>query len=348
MGNEDNTLVKTFNGIEVEPCDNLPNQNIIIPLNLTSTQKAHVNALLQQLPSMLATGTLANAYVLNLPSGVSSSQLMRYADGGIGTPYYGEHGVAGHASLQSLQAQAAIMGAFTAMSIASGQYFLSKINNNLTAINQKADKILEFLYGDKKAELMAEVSFVNFAYQNYNSIMLCENQRTATIISLQESRKVAMKDIEFYMSDLDLLVKAKDNSDLESFVSKAFQIKDCLQLAIQLYGMSNILEVYYAQNTDSDYLHYVEKDILAYIDKCEKRMLSSFSAIQMWVGAFKGNPLKKIDKSGYEKRISEVVDLLGNGEELIKRKPLQTVLQSFQSESVYYLNKEGEVYIATA
>lgn len=57
------------------------------------------------------------------------------------------------------------------MSIASGQYFLSEINNNLSAINQKADKILEFLYGDKKAELMSEVSFVNFAYQNYNSIM---------------------------------------------------------------------------------------------------------------------------------------------------------------------------------
>ena len=52
-----------------------------------------------------------------------------------------------------------------------------------------------------------------------------EHQKIATIISLQEARKIAMKDIEFYMSDLDSLVKAKDVSDLDSFVNKSFQIK---------------------------------------------------------------------------------------------------------------------------
>ena len=81
------------------------------------------------------------------------------------------------------------------------------------------DKILEFLYGDKKAELMAEISFVKYAYQNYNSIMSHESQRTATIASIQEAKKVAMKDIEFYMNDLDLAAKTKDNSELISTVN---------------------------------------------------------------------------------------------------------------------------------
>lgn len=40
--------------------------------------------------------------------------------------------------------QQVIMGAFTAMSIASGQHFLSEINSNLTAINQKK-KMIRFL-----------------------------------------------------------------------------------------------------------------------------------------------------------------------------------------------------------
>ena len=175
-----------------------------------------------------------------------------------------------------------------------------------------------------------------------------DQQRTATIIGLQGARKTAVKDIEFYMSDLDSLVKTKDNSDLEQFVNKAFKIKDCLQLSVQLYCMSNILEVYYSQNMEAGYINYVEKEILAYIDKCEKRLLSSFSAIEIYVMKFKGNLLKKIDKSFYESQIGEYVELLGNGKEFVERKPLQSVLQSCLQEQTYYLDKVGEVYLKIA
>lgn len=338
----DNTRIP---GFEIEPCDDISKQKGVMKLELTSSQKIHTSALFQQLPSIMATSTMANAYIMKLPSGVTPSDLMHYHKGGVGNTFFGENGIAGQAPLYSLQSQAIIMGAFTAMSIASGQYFLSEINNNLSAINQKADKILEFLYGDKKAELMSEVSFVNFAYQNYNSIMANDTHRTATIVNIQEAKKVAIKDIEFYMSDLNSLTKKKDISNLDIFVKEAFQIKDCLQLAIQLYCMSNIIEVYYSQNTDAAYLEYVEKDITTYIDKCEKRMLSDFSAIQMYVTNYKGSPLKKFDKAEYEKQIGKIVDLLGSGEELIKRKPIQSVLQSYQKESVYYLDKGGDVYL---
>lgn len=200
--------------------------------------------------------------------------------------------------------------------------------------------------------MISEVSFVNFAFRNYGSIMECDHQRTATIISLQGARKVAMKDTEFYMSDLDSLVKAKDTPDLNSIIGKAFQIKDCLQLAIQLYCMSNILEVAYSQNGNILYHEYVEKDILSYIDKYEKRMLSNFSAIQMYIKTYKGNLLKKKkkknDKTVYEKQVEEFVDSLGNGEEFIRRKPLQSFLQSFQKESAFVLDMEGNAYLKTA
>lgn len=337
-----------LSGFEIKMCDNISKQKNLTKLELSSAQKIQTSALFQQLPSIMATNAMANAYIMRLPEGVSPSNLMHYVNGGVGNSYFGENGIAGQVPLYPLQFQTIVMGAFTAMSIASGQYFLSKINSNLTAINQKADKILEFLYGDKKAELMSEVSFVNFSYQNYNSIMINDIQRTATLVNIQEARKVAMKDIEFYISDLESLTKAKDITDLDLFVNEAFRLKECLQLAIQLYSMSNILEVYYSQNVDVTYLKYVEKDILTYIDKCEKRMLSDFSAIQMRVANYKGGPLKKIDKSEYKKQINDIVDLLGNGEELIKRKPLRSVLQSYQKETVYYLDKDGDVYLQTA
>lgn len=75
------------------------------------------------------------------------------------------------------------------------------------------DKILEFLYGDKKAELLSEVSFIKYAYENYSSIMGHNEQRVATIASLQDAKKVAIKDIEFYMCDLDSTINSKSSID---------------------------------------------------------------------------------------------------------------------------------------
>ena len=246
---------------EIMPCDDISQQGNLKTLEMSSVQKMQTGALFQQLPSIVAAEATANAYMMKLPTGISSADLVHYTNyrGAVSNTYLDESGkFSGQAPLYSLRNQAIVMGAFSAMSIATGQYYLSEINNNLTAINQKADKILEFLYGDKKAELMSEVRFVNFAYQNYSSIMMNDAQKIATLVNVQEARKIAMKDIEFYVSDLDSLAKTKDISDLDSFVNDVFRIKDCLQLAIQLYGMSNILEIYYSQNADSTYLKYVE------------------------------------------------------------------------------------------
>ena len=162
------------------------------------------------------------------------------------------------------------------------------------------DKILEFLYGDKKAELMAEVSFVKYAYQNFSSIMKFDVQRIATIGSLQSAKKVAMKDIEFYMSDLESTANSKGSGDIVSLVNRAFQIKESLELSMQLYGMSSILETYYAQNRELVYLEHIEAEVISYIDKCEKRMLSSFSILGKRISDYSG----KLYKDGQPKAVT--------------------------------------------
>ena len=68
----------------------------------------------------------------------------------------------------------------------------------------------------------------------------------------------------------------------------------------------------------------------------------------MYIKTYKGNLLKKIDKTVYEKQVEEFVDSLGNGEEFIRRKPLQSFLQSFQKESAFVLDMEGNAYLKTA
>lgn len=214
-------------------------------------------------------------------------------------------------------------------------------------MNLKIDKILEFLYGDKKAELMAEISFAKYAYQNYSSIMSHEQQRVATLISLQESKKVAMKDIEFYVGDLNSTVNsaAKNYADLEDIARQAFQIKDSLEVSIQLYMMSSLMEVYFAQNHDPDYIKNLDADMTVYLDKSEKRILTSFSVLQRRIGEYKGKTLEKFDKTECEQKVIHQIEHLSNGEESEVRRFLHASLRASSEKTQYYVNNAGDIYL---
>ena len=336
------------------PCDmamDISPANGFTKLELDSAQKIQIGALLQQLPSMAPTNQMPKLYTVTFPDGVSGKlmELKKTELVGKTTSIIGDDGkIKGTAALNSLDNCTLAMGCFTAMSIASSQYFLKKINDELRMMRMGIDKILEFLYGDKKAELMAEVSFIRYAYENYISIMECSAQRAATITSLQSARKIAMKDIEFYIGDLESTIKGRDGKDISSLVEKAFQLKESLEFSMQLYGMSSLLEVHYTQNYDRSYLKYVDNDISVYIDKCEKRMLGNFSSLRTLVDSAKEMPFKKIAKTDILERIDRLVESLGRGEESDMRRSLRAGLNAATQKADYYMTADGVVYMKTA
>ncbi len=173
-----------------------------------------------------------------------------------------------------------------------------------------------------------------------------EAQRFATLVSLQEAKKVAMKDIEFYMSDLAAAVSAKDGGkDVVFWAEWIFQIKDCLELSIQLYSMSALLEIYYSQNYDTDYISDIEEESVIYIGKCEKRMLSCFSKLSTYIQSFKKGFSKKIDKPALEKQVNSVIDLFGRGTESEMLKTIRFVLHAPEGKAEYYVGGDGDVYL---
>lgn len=342
-------MMESNSGFEIAPCEGLfdfEDKSRFTKLELGSAQKMYISALVQHIPAAMSAGTMAQAYTVKFPQGLPHT-LTALNQGGVGSMIRENGKFVGSASFYSLSTQAAVMGAFIAMSVASGQYFLAQINSEMKMMNLKLDEILEFLYGDKKAELMAEMSFIRYAYENYASIMSHEQQRMATIISLQEARKVAMKDIEFYIYDLETTVsrKTKDYAELDSRVEKSFQIKESLELSQQLYVMSSMMEVYFAQNQDPEYLNTIERNMLAYIDKCDKRMLGSFSILKGHIGAYKAKPMERIDKSVHEKRVGVLIDSLNNGEESAMRAAVRSALYDATKKAEYYLSGDGNVYV---
>ena len=320
-------------------------------LEVGPAQKMHLSALMQQVPAALAAGTLAQAYVVRFPEGLPHV-LTALKQGGFGSMIQDGGRFVGSASFHPMQAQAAFLGAFSAMSIVTGQYFLAQINQEMDKMNLKLGRILEFLYGEKKAELTAEIDFTKYAFENYLSIMDNAQQRLASITNLQAAKKVAMKDIEFYMADLDSIV----NAHAKGYVDKAFQIKDSLDLSVQLYVMSSLLEVYYAQNYDSTYLSNLERDLCSYIDKCEKRTLSAFSPLNQQLHGpkpHKAAPLGKMSKNNHKdpravhpraQEVELLVDSLRSGEESALRKNVKKALRAAQQPSEYYIDGQQNIY----
>jgi hypothetical protein len=335
---------------EISPCDtNILNDKSFKQLNLTASQKSQMSYFTSQVPSLMASGTMANAYIMKIPDGFTKADLMKYANGGLGTPLHGANGrIADHAQLFKMSNQAIALSAFSVLSMATGQYFLTQINTGLDKINQKIDEVMSFLYGDKKAELVSELNFIQYAYKNFSSIMTHKEQRVATLSSLQKTRKVAIKDIEFYLSDLETKSnsQAKSYPDFEKISNDALQIQKSLELAMQLYIISTAMEMYYAQNNDKDYVQSLKSDLTYYLNKCNNNTLKLFSQLKGRAGEFKPNAINKFDSAPLIKEFVNVIDSLAIGE---KTPMMQTIETAFgdTSEKIYYFNSDGDVFLKT-
>lgn len=340
-------IMKQDIGFDIAPANvDLEDSRRFTKLEISPAQKMHISALAQNAPAAIAEGAAAQAYLVRFPEGLPNvlTPLKQGGYGGI----LREHGkIVGHASFYPIQTQALVLGAFTAMSIASGQYFLAQINSQLDMMQKKLDDVLQFLYGDKKAELIAEMKFAQYAYANFSSIMDNEVQRIATISSLQEGKKIAMKDIEFYIEDLYQKVnkEVKDGKGWMAVSEEAFKTKECLELSIQLYVMTTVLEVYYSQNQNEEYLDYLEKDMTTYVSKCDKRILSSFSTLKGRIAAHKTGLLDKTDKTDLLGEIDRLLEKLNQGEESELQKSLHEALNIAEQSTEYYLNTDGDVYV---
>ncbi len=336
--------LKTVDGLDIKPCEfkpDLDDKTKFIKLENGSAAKMQISAFMQQMPALVGIAASENLYVATFPQGVPHV-LSELNSGGYFTairdPETGRF--IGQAALNPVSNYAVVATAFTVMSVATSQYYLTEINSKLNKIRLCVDEILKFLYGDKRAELMSEVMFAQYAYENYISIMAHDKQCLATISGLQDAKKVAMKDLEFYIADLDN-VCANLGKDIPQTAKNALRLKDCLDLSAQLYALSGIMEMYYSQNTDENYISYVEREMDGYIDKSEKHILQDFAKIINPVLTCKSKELSDKEKQ----RMKTIMEELSEGGESSLRKSLKEALHSPERSAEYYIKTNGDVYM---
>ena len=114
-----------------------------------------------------------------------------------------------------------------------------------------------------------------------------------------------MQGIDFYISIMKTTIDTADKKILmEDLVSKVLQMKESFDYSMQLYSMSSLLEVCYAQN-------YIK-----YIEKWEKRMLTLYNDLLKIIdGNKKKNPTKKRQRN----QVQEWINTPQNGESHLKK-----------------------------
>lgn len=255
------------------------------------------NSLLQLLPAAAASDVASKTYILKFPEGVQGTLLHLRRGGYTTTIVDSTSHFSGTASLHPVDpVSVSLFNVFSVASFATGQYFLRDISSKMSEINRKLDDVLTFLEDSKRTELLSELTFVKYAVNNYSTIMLSEPQRIATLTNVQRSKIRAIADIDFYATELEHRVNAKDT---QKNLLSVLNAKQNLDLASQLYAISSIMEPYYAQNWNASYLKNICTEADSLLGYTKNKI---FDAISPYV--------KSIRESHKETRLKKAVPLL--------------------------------------
>lgn len=328
---------------------------------------SRVNMLLQQLPLSTAisqNNTLNGAFKVIIPDGATGT-LMKYKNGLLGTPIIGENkNIVAHAGLEEIKSISLTpVMLFSAMSVITGQYFMSRIDESLSNIEKNVNEIIELIYDEKESDNLAIYNF--FKYVNINLQTLIDNRemKISTLTNIQNYNNKLHSNILFYSKSIKRLIKdlksvtedgllaGKRLDKIQEIDNKMEEIEKQQHLCYQLLCIGKVCEIQIAECYDEEYYSNLIKDLTDIgeaIDKDINTLTEDVCSAMLEVLAkAKMAGKKSIDKFKENKRKNEEIqkqfeincyNLLDKFEqfklELDKQKELYVI-----NEEVYIYNK---------
>ena len=323
--------------------------------------------LLQQLPLSTAisqNNTLNGAFKVIIPDGATGT-LMKYKNGLLGTPIIGENkNIVAHAGLEEIKSISLTpVMLFSAMSVITGQYFMSRIDESLSNIEKNVNEIIELIYDEKESDNLAIYNF--FKYVNINLQTLIDNRemKISTLTNIQNYNNKLHSNILFYSKSIKRLIKdlksvtedgvlaGKRLDKIQEIDNKMEEIEKQQHLCYQLLCIGKVCEIQIAECYDEEYYSNLIKDLTDIgeaIDKDINTLTEDVCSAMLEVLAkAKMAGKKSIDKFKENKRKNEEIqkqfeincyNLLDKFEqfklELDKQKELYVI-----NEEVYIYNK---------
>lgn len=178
--------------------------------------------------------------------------------------------IQGQALLQKVSAGPQIIsGVFSAMSLVTGQYYMSQINSRLNDIEKSITEIQKFLEDDKRSHMESEEEFLKGIQKNYQVLIDNDNMRTATLCNIQRIKMDSLANINFYkkqIGDLEFVNAKKDKvEDVFRNIEKINYLISEYWYSLYLYCFASYLEPVIGKNYDEVYIKYVKDDMY---EKC--------------------------------------------------------------------------------
>lgn len=247
-------------------------------INVTKAGIPGLEAFLHEIPYIANAAALnknlKGAYRVGYDKGLGTLQKSAKTPGAFRAVVVGKNGnndIKGAAELfeigsdGALKAGQAALAVFTALSVATSQYFLARIDRKLTSIEGSIRKIEDLLYLDKQTSSAADAEYLA---DTLKQIEFIENSGIHTQSVLTEvigTRRRSDASIRFYSAQINGIEQSLSQKDkLEDVDKKIDEIKRFLPeyyTAVCNYCISYYIEARLSGQTDGQYFEIVKENM---------------------------------------------------------------------------------------
>lgn len=152
-----------------------------------------------------------------------------------------------NASLSVSSAPQIALGVFTALSMVTGQYFMSQINGKMALLKEGVDRIENFLDAAQRSKLKAACQEMEDIINRIEYIIGDEKQLNTTIEQIHAIQRIAQESIFFCQEQLkneqNNLKKEDKDIDITNKINTIGKYMSQYNMSVQLYSVATLLEV---------------------------------------------------------------------------------------------------------
>ena len=328
----------------------------ILRVEGTPREKEHIGSasmLLTQLPSLLGVKELTGAYKVVLPPG-KVGELMTLKNGALqglnNTTLVGESGkIVGSAGLQSLSALASPMIVFSVLSMVTGQYFMSQINNSIKELSESIEEVQVQIDTSSESKVFAGSILLKEIKNDWNLILGSESLKSAMVNSIIQSISELTATCYYFenrlnykISELNKVYSTTRKCAEESLINDIRRSMDFLKYSIELRSCFKTILVFLTTGITKDNSSEISKVL---IDDADLLLSSTVQQMHQQIKSVIDH-VKKAPTIKQQEQASEISKLLKDVRRITRKDYSDSILLNL-SETIKrfeLLDSKGETF----
>lgn len=175
------------------------------------------------------------------------------------------------------------LGIFNAVSIITGQYFMSQINGKLASLKEDISRIEGFLDASQRSKLKTACQELEDIIDRLEYIYYNPEQTRSTIEQLHSIERTAQESInlcqELIQTETNTVNTKDDEKRIEKRIGTIAKYLNQELLSVQLFSVSILLEIQLSNISDPEELSVIERQIESRVSSFRSSLAKSKEAI---------------------------------------------------------------------